>query len=121
MKKLAVKSGMTQLKLWGKIKGTEKDYFIVEGTLDGGEPAEGEEAPAGFEPRGSGVNKFVYFVSNSPIDEWTQLPDLKPKDIKNARTIKYQFSGDINKTICTNPFFFDTEKVYLRSQIARIT
>lgn len=121
MKKLAVKSGMTQLKLWGKIKGTEKDYFIVEGTLDGGEPAEGEEVPAGFEARGSGVNKFVYFVSNGPIDEWTQLPDLKPKDIKNARTIKYQFSGDINKTICTNPFFFDTEKVYLRSQIARIT
>lgn len=70
MKALAVKSGMTQLKLWGKIKGTEKDYFVVEGTLDAGEPAEGEEVPAGFETRGTGVNKFVYFVCNGPLEEW---------------------------------------------------
>jgi len=34
---------MSQLKLWGKIKGTEKDYYVVEGTLDAGEAAEGEE------------------------------------------------------------------------------
>jgi len=121
MKALAVKSSMTQLKLWGKIKGTEKDYFIVEGTLDGGEPVEGEDVPAGFEARGSGVNKFVYYVTNSPLDEWVQLPDLKPKDIINSRTIKYEFSGDVDRTICTNPFFFDTEKVYLGAQIARIT
>lgn len=119
MKQLVGKSAMSQAKLWGKILGTEKDYFVVEGTLDGGEPAEGEEALP--EPRGSGVNKFVYYVSNGPFDEWVQLPDLKPQDIINARSIKYQFSGDVNRTICTNPFFFDTEKVYLRAQIARIT
>jgi hypothetical protein len=42
MKALAASSGMSQLKLWGKIKGTEKDYYVVEGTLDAGEPVEGE-------------------------------------------------------------------------------
>lgn len=69
---------MSQLKLWGKILGTERDYFVVEGTLDGGEAGDGEEPPAGFEARGTGVNKFVYFVSNGPLEEWIQLPDLKP-------------------------------------------
>ena len=32
MKKLIVSSGATSLRFWGKIKGTEKDYFIAEGT-----------------------------------------------------------------------------------------
>jgi len=51
---------------------------------------------------------------------WTQLPDLNPKDIKNARAIKYCISGDVNKKLFTNPFYFETEKTYLRAQIARI-
>lgn len=112
---------MSQLKLWGKIKGTEKDYYVVEGTLDAGEAAEGEEQAEGFEPRGSGVNKFVYYVCNGPLDKWIQLPDLKPQDIINARSIKFHFSGDVDRSICTNPFFFGTEKIYLRAQIARIS
>lgn len=43
------------------------------------------------------------------------LPDLKPQDIKNARSIKYTFSGEIDAKIYTNPFFFETEKTYLRA------
>lgn len=89
----------------------------MEGTLGGGEEGEGGgEAPVeGMEARGTGVNKFNYWVTNSPIDAWTLLPDLKPQDIINARTIKYAFSGDVNAKIYTNPFYFDTEKVYLRA------
>lgn len=67
------------------------------------------------------MNKFVYWAINSPMGEWTQLPDLKPKDIINARSIKYMFSGNLDAKIYTNPFYFGTEKIYLRSQIARIT
>jgi hypothetical protein len=117
-------SGATSLRLWGKIRGTCKDYYVVEGTLAGVEDAEGGEGGApveGLEARGSGVNKFVYWVTNSPIDAWTILPDLKPNDIINARTIKYAISGNIDGKIYTNPFYFDTEKTYLRAQIARIT
>ena len=33
MKKLAIMSGATELKLFGKIFGTQKDYWILEGTL----------------------------------------------------------------------------------------
>lgn len=68
-----------------------------------------------MEPRGSGINKNVYWVANCPLSEWTMLPDLKPQDIKNARTIKHTFSGEIDAKIYTNPFFFETEKTYLRA------
>ena len=128
MKNLATKSNAEKLRLWGKIRGTEKDYYIVEGVIGASEGEEGaaaEEGGApieGMEARGTGINKFVYWVSNNPhSDKWIQLPDLKPNDIKNARSIKFTFSGDINRKIITNPFYFETEKTYLRAQISRIS
>lgn len=112
------------MRLWGKIVGTEKDYFIAEGVVEGGEPAEGAEDAEpieGMEARGTGVNKYVYYACNGPLGAWVQLPDLRPQDIINAKSIKYNFTGDINRKIYTNPFYFETEKVYLRAQIARIS
>lgn len=79
IQKLAKDSQAAQLRLWGKIRGTVKDYYVVEGSLAGGEEGEGGgEGVEGMEARGSGVNKYVYWVTNSPIDEWKMLPDLKP-------------------------------------------
>jgi len=113
-----------QVRLWGKIRGSERDYYVLEGTVgagggeDGGE--EGGAAAGGAEARGTGVNKYVYWVTNSPLDAWVMLPDLKPQDIINARRIKYIISGNINNKIYTNPFYFESEKTYLRAQISRI-
>ena len=45
LKLLIAKTGASQMRLWGKIKGTEKDYYISEGKLDGGEG--GEEGGGG--------------------------------------------------------------------------
>lgn len=107
IKTLATTSGASQLKLWGKIRGTKKDYYVVEGQLGGGEEdGAGGEVEEGMEPRGTGINKNVYWVTNSPLDQWIILPDLKPSDIINARSIKYLFSGDVDAKIYTNPFFF---------------
>lgn len=100
------------MRLWGKIRGSSADYFIAEGTLDGG-GEEGEADPEN-ESRGTGVNKFVYWATNKPLGEWTQLPDLKRQDIINARGIKHIFSGNLDKKIFTNPFYFGTESIYLR-------
>ena len=67
------------IKLWGKIKGVKSDYYIAEGTLEaGGEEEGGGALPEDMEPRGTGLNKFVYWATNSPVNDWTQLPDLKP-------------------------------------------
>lgn len=48
---LIKESGAANLRLWGKIKGTEYDYYVAEGTLEAGE-GEGEDGGAGAEPRG---------------------------------------------------------------------
>lgn len=66
------------------------------------------------------MNKFVYWACNSPLEAWTQLPDLAPSDIQAARDVKVFFTGDLEKRIVTNPFFFKREKNFLRAQISRI-
>mmetsp|Transcript_7261 Transcript_7261/g.5533 ORF Transcript_7261/g.5533 Transcript_7261/m.5533 type:complete len:146 (-) Transcript_7261:513-950(-) len=96
-----------------------RDYFIAEGVFDGGD--EGEERPPEFEARGTGANKFCYWATNSPLEDWTKLPDVLPKELQAARKNKVEFTGDLERVIITNPFFFGREKHFLRSQIARIS
>ena len=86
--------------------------------------AEGEkdgEAPPEAEARGSGVNRFVYWVNNSVIGEWIELPDAIPSTINLARKLKKIFTGDVEAEVITNPHFDKKEKDLLRAQIARIT
>lgn len=122
LKKLAADSGAARLRLFGKIRGTENDYYVAEGEVEGGDEEEGgDEKPADFEPKGTGVNKNTYWVSHQSFASWTKLPDLSPKDLQASRNIKVLFTGDLERTIFTNPFFFGKEKHYLRAQIARIS
>lgn len=75
---LAQKDGATSdLVLWGKIKGTQKDYYVVQGNAESS--VEAEEG-SNNEPRGDeeGVNKYTYWASNSPAGPFTMLPDLSP-------------------------------------------
>lgn len=74
-----------------------------------------------MEAAGTGVNKYTYYVSHSSFSSWTKLPNLTLKDIEASRAIKVMFSGNLERTIFTNPFFFGKEKHYLRAQIARIS
>ena len=115
LKQLSASAQASHVKLWGKIQGTTRDYYVAEGFTEAGQGAEGEEKPAGFEARGTGVNKLVYWASNSPLEGWTQLPDLAPTDIQAAREVKVFFTGDLERKIITNPFFFKREKNFLRA------
>lgn len=86
MTKLLASSGASQMRFWGKIKGTEYDYYIAEGKLDGGgdEGGEGGEeggagaAEPGQEARGTGANEYVYWICNNLLETWEKLPDVKP-------------------------------------------
>lgn len=115
LKELVKANGLTNLRLWGKITGIEKDYYIAETQVDaaGGEAAEG--MPPDFEARGTGVNSFAYYVANSPMGPWTILDDLTPADLNAARTIKVHFTGNLDKEIITNPFYFKKERHFLRA------
>jgi radial spoke head protein 4A len=46
---------------------------------------------------------------------------LLPSDVQAARDVKVLFSGDLDKKIVTNPFFFKRESNFLRAQLARIS
>ena len=75
--------GASSLRFWGKIKGSEKDYYIVEAVQAGEEEVvDGDEKG---EPRGTGLNQYVYYVANNPISEWIDLPDVKPSQVRMAR------------------------------------
>ena len=83
------------MRLWGKIKGTKRDYYIAEGNKAAGDEEAIDLGPDA-EAKGTGVNTNIYWVTNSPLEEWTQLPELKPSDIINARGIKHTFSGELD-------------------------
>ena len=51
---------------------------MAEGIAEGGEDG---ELPPNVEARGTGVNKFTYYVTNDLLAEWTELPLVLPEHI----------------------------------------
>lgn len=78
LKNLSGGSGAAQLKFFGLIRGTEKDYYIAEGEAGEGE-GEGEgdgegDAPADMEAKGTGVNQNTYWVAHSSFATYDADP-----------------------------------------------
>jgi radial spoke head protein 4A len=109
---LAQLSGASTLRFWGKIYGTKKDYWVVEGVL---ETQEEEKSDYFQEKRGEGVNRLVYWVTDSLLEDWVQLPDIKPEQLTVARMIKHIFTGNLNAAIDSNPPFPGKERHFLRA------
>ena len=53
LKRLAVMSGAQSLRFWGKIYGTQRDYWVAAGSLDFQEESSNDREQ---EPRGTGAN-----------------------------------------------------------------
>lgn len=106
------------MRFWGKIYGIQRDYWVVEGVLDTAEETTNDWQ---CEKRGEGVNKLVYWVNDNLLEDWVQLPDVTPLQIKIARVIKHICTGNLNASIDSNPPFPGKERHFLRAQIARIT
>lgn len=119
---LATGKELTNVRFWGVINGTKKDYYIVEAKLEEypeEEEPEGEESKN--EPLGVGANECIYFVTNSTTEAWTQLPAVKASHVILATQMKRFFTGDLNAVVLGFPRFPYGELAYLRAQIARIT
>lgn len=110
-------SGASRVCFAGKIYGTQKDYWIAQGSLY--EPAESNQ-DKDIEPRGSGCNQIVYWVTDNLLSDWIQLPDVRPCHIIAARQIKHIMTGDLNAEVNSNPIFPGKERHFLRAQLARI-
>lgn len=117
LKRLAVMSGAKTLKFFGKIFGSQKDYWIAQGTL-----AFQEESPVNRyqEKRGEGANAYVYWVTNDLLKDWVQLPESRPEHLMIACNIKVVLTGNLNAKIDGCPPFPGKERHLLREQLARI-
>ena len=82
LKKLAILSGASSVFFFGKIFGTEKDYWIAQGTIKGEE--EKIRNPV-QEKRGNGANTHVFWVTDNLLQDWIQLPDAVPDQIAQSR------------------------------------
>ena len=110
-------SGAKSLRFGGKIFGQQKDYWVAMGSLP---QAEEDAKDNTVEPRGKGVNELVFWVTDSLLNDWIQLPDCRPEHITQARLIKHVFSGNLNAEVDSNPTFNGKERHLLRATLARI-
>jgi len=79
LKNLSAGSGAGSLRLFGLIRGAQKDYYIAEGEAGEGEGGEeggegGEEPPADMEAKGAGVNAHTYWVAHSSFATYDADP-----------------------------------------------
>ena len=118
LKRLAVMSGASPIKFFGKIFGTQKDYWIAKGQLD---YSEEKVKNSEQEKRGTGANTYVYWVTDNLLSDWIQHPDIQPEHLMVSRMIKHVFTGNLNCGIDSCPPFPGKERHLLRAQLARIT
>ena len=93
-------SGAESIRFGGKIFGTGSDYWIAYGRLS---TSEEDSKDKTLEPRGTGVNETVFWVTDNLLNDWVQLPDCRPQDLITARKIKKMFTGNLNAEIASNP------------------
>ena len=106
LKALASTTDARSVRFWGKISGTNKDYYVAEVFESKTLPEDTRNPETGGEARGTGVNEYAYYVTTAANGAWILLPGLDPADIAEARTIKVCFTGNLERQIITNPFYF---------------
>lgn len=118
LKNLAGAQSLTNVRVWGKILGTTSDYYVVETDNNADEEAAAGDEEGGevdMEAKGTGANLYAYYVASDACGAWTKLPDVQPKELEASRQISVLLTGDLERNIITNPFFFGKEKNYLRA------
>ena len=65
------------MRFWGKVFGRKGDYLVAQGYLP---PSPNPNTPAHLERRGEvGANYCTYWVTDSALDDWVELPDVLPE------------------------------------------
>jgi hypothetical protein len=118
MKKLLIESDALSLRFWGKIYGRDADYYIIQGSLKN--LTQTQPKPY-VETRGNeGINRYTFWVSNSLLEGWTELPDITETHIVESRKFKYLFTGNLPAKVHGFNIFPGKESHLLKCQILRI-
>lgn len=119
MKKLLVESDALTLNFWGKIYGVHADYYVIQGTLRN-YPM--KNLNPHVESKGNeGINRYTYWVSNSVLEGWYELPDITHEQLVASREFKYHFTGNLSAKVKGFRNFPGKESHLLKCQIVRIT
>jgi radial spoke head protein 4A len=95
LRNLIKEKSLVDARFFGKVFGTQKDYFVIEAKADGS----GDDAAPGSDAPGTGVNALAFFVAHTAAGPWTRLPDIGAQHIVNARAIKRVFTGNLDAPI----------------------
>lgn len=120
IRKLAREEPMESIRFFGKIFGTQKDYYVCEAKMKDVEK-EAIDRETKKEVAGKGANEMTYWVANSPEGTWSRLPDVLPEQIITSRLMRRYLTGDLRAPVKGNVRFPWGEASLLRSQIARIS
>ena len=95
LRNLAKEKALVDARFFGKVLGTQRDYFVIEAKADAG----GEEAAPGSDAAGTGVNAVAFYVSHAAAGPWTRLPDIGAQLIVNARGVHRLFTGHLDSPL----------------------
>lgn len=80
------------------------------------------DAPPTSEMKGNeGINRYTFWVSNSILEDWYELPDITADQIIASRNFKYHLTGDLKAKVKGFNNFPGRESHLLKCQIIRIT
>lgn len=112
LRTVAKKEKALEVRFLGKILGSQKDYYVIQGLVP--PKNEIEEYSKGAEKRGEGVNYFTFWVSTNILGkEWSELPLIEPEHVKTARKIRVMFTGQLGQPILSYPAFKGEERHYV--------
>ena len=118
MKKLMLKNDCEYIRFFGKIFGIKSDYYIIQGIQ---KRYSMKNPLVHIESRGNeGINRYTFWVSNSILESWYELPDITPQQLVASRQFKYHFTGDLNSKVKSFRTFPGKEMHLLKCQIVRI-
>jgi len=118
MKKILIENDCEFLRFFGKIYGINSDYYIIQGLL---KTYPMKNPQVHVESRGNeGINRFTFWVSNSILESWYELPDITHEQIVTSRRFKYHLTGDLNSKVKSFVSFPGKEMHLLKCQIVRI-
>ena len=118
MKKILLENDCEYLRFFGKIYGINSDYYIIQGLL---KTYPMKNPQVHVESRGNeGINRFTFWVSNSILESWYELPDINHEQIVISRRFKYHLTGDLNAKVKSFVSFPGKEMHLLKCQIIRI-
>ena len=61
------------------------------------------------------IKKNKFFKANNLNEKWIELPDVKPRHIIQSGIIKYIFTGNLYRTIYSNPKKVDKILYFFKS------